>query len=180
MFARDRPALKLEPGSFAMDYSRTLRAIPLLLLAIVLGAGIAQGQAPKSSSGATPAKPTAATAASRNMKPGADTYSIAAEREALQEIRERARDQVRELTRDLSSLPAGSDRRALNERIVGIKKEFRLETMRTMVYFARGRGDLQKAQEVQGIIDRLLNPRFSVPVETVERAEPSPQKGGRP
>jgi hypothetical protein len=163
-----------------MSYSRILKAIPLVILTLLLWAALAHGQAPKKTSGGESGKPATAETAKQQLKPGLVSYSTATERKALREIRRRAQAEVRELSLSLSSLPDESDRRALQKRISEVKREAQLEHLRTKAYFALGRGDLQAAHEIDQIIERLLEPRFSVPVTPAGKDDFLPQKGGQP
>jgi hypothetical protein len=157
-----------------------LGALFLAALALLLVSAIADGQVSKKVAGGKSGKSSIASSAKTQWKPGADQYSIAAERKALREIRKRARVEVRELSERLSSLPAEADRRILQRRIVKIKKEYRLEHLRTKAHFALGRGDLEAAHEIDQVIERILKPRFSAPGTSAEKDVPFTQKGGRP
>lgn len=156
---------------------RILRALMMLSVPFVLVVALADAQAPKQTA---PAKATVIPVAKKQGTTDANSYSIAAERQTLREIHKRAQTRVRDLSESLPSVADESARRALQQRISDIKREARLEHLRAKAYYALGRGDLQAAHDIHQIIERVLEPRFSVPVTPADEPVLLPEKGGRP
>jgi hypothetical protein len=159
---------------------KILRVLPFVIALVVTLAGIAKGQLTKDVTQTNAQKVAGTTSEESGLQAQTSPYSKAAESAALREIRKRAQRQVRELAERLNAFPAGRGRLALQKEIVEIKRDARLELLRTKAHFARRRGELEAASHIEQVIERLINPRFTAPVTTPEQERATSAKGGRP
>jgi hypothetical protein len=128
------------------------------------------------------AAPTAPRAVSPVVFQAAPTapWSRAAEKRALSALREDAVQRVQALVVRMRALPPGAEFEALERQAQDIKRQSEVDFLRTKLSFARGRGALAAAHELEEAIDLLLNPpKPVVSPDEAERAA-SPMKGGRP
>jgi hypothetical protein len=86
-------------------------------------------------------------------------------------IREDTRLQVEDLVKRMAGLPDGPALRALQGKVQELKQDCRLRVLRTKADFARQRGDLRAAGEVDNLIEQILHPR-PAPSTTVQRQPP--------
>lgn len=107
-------------------------------------------------------------------------HSRTAERKLLLEQRKEAQLMVRELSKRLAGLSDPAARRALERQVMEVKREARLQFLRTKASFARQRGEFEVADRIDLIIERTLRPRFSAPVTTPDKAKGAARKDGQP
>lgn len=104
----------------------------------------------------------------------ATTVPLTPEERALLSIREDAHARVAELARRTSATADPASRYELQRQAQEIKRQAEIRFVETKISFARTRGDLAAAHELELALDRMLHPTArNVP------AEPgSPVKGG--
>ncbi len=139
-------------------------ALTVLLMAGLVTAVWAQSEGPT-----TAAKPLpAATAKIGIIKPGAASVKAApevarppasAEEKALQAIQDEGVRQVVDLSKQADALPDGPARRALESKIVDLKRDTFLSLVRTKGEFARARGDMAGVRQSEAIVEAILHPQ---------------------
>jgi hypothetical protein len=144
------------------------RFLPVLAFfaALALAGTTVAADAPASST-ATP------RASAAHMKPAA------AEEQALFAVLEQGRQQVADLVATARDLPDGPARRALELKVLEIKRQNRVEFLRVKAQFARTRGDFAAASDLDRRIELLLNPPKPSATPAVQEKAP-PREGSRP
>jgi len=82
-----------------------------------------------------------------------------AEERALLEIRKESWRRVREIAEQLRGMEEGPSRQDLERRALEIKRDYRVRFLETKASFARTRGELATAHELERLIERILHPR---------------------
>jgi hypothetical protein len=157
-----------------------LRVLTLVVLLCPALSAIAEGgdtQAPLAAQ-AVRAPATAPLKATPEQE--ASAHSRAAERKLLIEQRKEAQQVVRELSERLAGLSDPVARRAIERQAVEVKREARLQFLRTKASFARERGEFEIADQMEHLIERTLRPRFSAPVTQPTKDKGAARKDGQP
>ncbi len=137
---------------------------PIRRLAVFLVLGL-MGLAPRASQAAAVVHPSAAAATSRELRPPRTT-----EERALLAIQDDAVRRVHAVVLRMKGLGEGAARQALEREAGRIKQQCELDMLRARLSFARARGELAAARELQDRIAALEHPVAPVP----GRAEPKP------
>ena len=152
------------------------RIAPSLVLALALAAPALAGDEPRT--GGAPVEARAVAPAAGEVKRAPRT----AEEQALVDVREATAKQVKELLASMEGLPDGPALRALQLKVVELKRDGDLQFLRTKAQFARQRGDLAAAQTLEARILAITNPPARKAAATVSRPAPgtTATEGGRP
>lgn len=152
------------------------RTLFTLALAVVLAAPAFAADEPRS--GAAPAEVKAAVPAVQELRRAPRTP----EELALADVRTATQERVKELVASMEGLQDGPALRALQLKVVEVKREGDLQFLRTKAQFARQRGDLATAQTIEARILAITNPPVRRAPVMVSRPAPgtTPSEGGRP
>ena len=89
---------------------------------------------------------------------------LTAEERALLDVQDEARQSVEAVTHSMRGLPDGPALRALQLKVVQVKRDAEIKFLHVKAQFARSRGDLAAAREAEDRAEAILHPRPTVPV----------------
>lgn len=153
-----------------MNPNMTLRAtLSLLILSGVVSLAGAD-DAPTSSARpareaqATPVSLTPATAKtlterSAVVKPELRRAPMSKNEQAIFDVQENGRNQVSELQKQIGLLPDSPARRALELKVIQVKRDTEILVLRTISAQAIQRGDLAASREANDAIEMILSPK---------------------
>jgi hypothetical protein len=93
------------------------------------------------------------------LKPATIKAPMTKEQKAIFDIQESGRTQVLELNKQAESLTDGPARRALEQKIVQVKRDTEVQVLRTIAAQALQRGDLPAARTANDAIEQMLHPK---------------------
>ena len=93
------------------------------------------------------------------LKPASLQASMTKEQKAIFDVQESGRAQVLELHKQVEALADGPARRALEQKIVQVKRDTEVQVLRTIAAQALQRGDLPAARTANDAIEQILHPR---------------------
>lgn len=141
------------------------RTVFSLAIVVAIAAPALAADEPRTGAGVTEVRGNTATAEVRRAP-------RTPEDQALHEVREATALRVKELVSAMDGLKDGPALHALQRKVVELKREGDLEFLRTKVRFARRRGDLAAAQQLEMRIDAIVHPQMRRPAAPVQRAAP--------
>ncbi len=153
-----------------------IRTLTALALAAVLVAPALAAESPQAGGARLDAK--AAVPAVQDLARAPRTP----EELALADVRNATQARVTELLASMKGLQDGPALRALQLKVVELKREGDLQFLRTKAQFARQRGDLGAAQLLEARILAITNPPARRAPALISRPVPgaTPTEGGRP
>lgn len=153
-----------------------LRIAPSLVIALALASPAFADDAPRTGGAAVEARPVVPAAVEVRRAPRT------AEEQALADVREATATRVKELMASMEGQPDGPALRALQLKVVELKRDGDLQFLRTKLQFARQRGDLAAVQGLEARILTITNPPARKAAATVSRPAPgaTTTEGGRP
>ena len=105
------------------------------------------------------------------LKPATSQAPMTKSQKAIFDIQESGRVQVLELNKQAEALIDGPARRALEQKIVQVKRETEVQVLRTIAAQALQRGDLPAARNANDAIELILHPAAQ-PASLAQRPAP--------